>query len=309
MDKTGDPVFSIQRFMIYVVPLMVAAGVMWKFTGRQNAEFTIWFTKQLHWLACRPAPYLFCDGSRLYWHATMFPPVVALTLGSYWIKWPDRLLRTLVGYVAHCGMTAIAITINESPYLQPNSLLNPLTSTIVNANYLAFGVAIWVLAAGPWYLKRDAEIAGSDGEPKTHRWLRWSRRLCCGWFSRVFLLWLAVAMIIPIYAMLGTDEAMSARARVAEKMSDVAFFPQPSSAAWPANQNEQLARDKATIEALMEIEGAIEADRDADVESAPLFYLTANLFNSLRPTDPTLAQKFRADAQYSYHLARAARQR
>ncbi|MEE9293587.1 MAG: hypothetical protein V3W34_01295 [Phycisphaerae bacterium] len=282
---------------------------MWRVTDQQNAGFTIWLTKLLHRLAGRPAPYLFCDGSKLFWHATMFPPVVALTLASYWIRWPDRLLRTAVGYVAHCAMTTIAITLNESPYLQPAALLNPLTSTLVNANYLMFGVGIWVLAAGPWYVRPGMAKSGAGPWRVGLMWRRALRSLCCGWLTRVLLLWAGVATIVPIYAMFGSAEAMSARARVGQKMSKVPFFPYPSKARSFVEVRQQLARDQATIEALMEIEKAIGADSRVDVESAPLFYLTAHLLNSLRPPHPGLAQKFRADAEYSYHRARNARAR
>ncbi len=303
------PTFSLWRFLLRVVPLAIGAGVLWKLTATENASFTVWLTKMLHGLAGRPAPYMFCDSTHLFWHATMFPPVVALMLGSYWIRWPGRVLRAAAGYVVQCGMTAIAITINESPYLQRTPLCDTLTSTLVNANYLMFGVVIWVLAAGPWYVSgRESSSRGMNSAGRVW-WRRAVSAVRHGWWTRVVLLWVAVALVVPVFALSGSTEGRAARARVAAAMSNVPFFPQPSGGDTSAQLREQLQRDEATKHALYAIEAAIKADPADGSDSAALFYLTAHLLNSLRPPDANLRQQFRADALLMFHKATEARAR
>jgi len=146
------PTFAVRRFLLRAVPWVVAAGFLWHYTHAYNAAFTVAVTKYLHaWLGY-PAPYMLCDETKLFWHATMFPPLVGLGLASYWLRWPDRILRVCSGYVGYCCLTAVAITINESPYMQQTPLRNMVTSPLVNADYLMFGIVIWMLTCGPWYL-------------------------------------------------------------------------------------------------------------------------------------------------------------
>lgn len=293
--------FSLKRFLVRVVPCAIGAGILWKLTLDQNAAFTIWLTKALHSLCGRPAPYLYCDETRLFWHATMFPPVVALTLGSYWIGWLGRVERALAGYVAHCGMTAIAIAINESPYVQQLSLLNPVTSTLVNANYLMLGVVIWVLAAGPWYgtaRHGGTEARRHEGMEKrvARKWGSIIAGLSLGWATRVCLLWVAVGLVVPVFGMMGSKAGMAARGQVAAAMRAIPFFPQPSWSDVTVAADQQYERDRATAQALKEIRAAIETDEADGLESGALWYLTAHLFGSLRPQDDQLAAQFKAQA-------------
>ncbi len=307
MAESNPPTFSLPRFLARVVPLVIVAGIIWKATATHNASLTVWLTKALHHLARRPAPYMFCDHTTLYWHATMFPPVVALTLGSYWIRWPGRIIRAVAGYFVHCACTAIAITLNESPYLQQTPLLSPLTSTMVNANYLVIGVAIWVLAAGPWY--QPAACLDSTGKQQT-RWGRAVSAVRNAWFTRVLLFWLALTAVVPMYAMFGARDGTAARARVAESLAAVPFFPHPSSAPRSVSLEAQLERDRAAVVALRAIRQAIESDQAEGYPSAALWHLTAHLLNSLRPEeDPELASQFKAQAALALHQAGKLRQR
>ena len=101
------------------------AGLVWYYTRTYNAAITVWLAKSMHALVGYPAPYLFGDEPKYsyFWHATMFPPVVGLTLASYWLRWPDRLVRAVVGFFAHSCLTATAVCVNDSPYLQQTEFL------------------------------------------------------------------------------------------------------------------------------------------------------------------------------------------
>ncbi len=314
MDERSRSTFSLHRFVALAIPLAVAAGILWRLTGNANAAFTVWLTKALHGIAGYPAPYMYCDETTLYWHATMFPPVVALTLASYWLRWPQRLLRAAAGYVAHCGMTAIAIAVNESPYVQQTSVLTPLTSTLVNANYLMFGVVIWVLAASPWYAQPARRDPGSnqkdarDGAAAT-RWTRWASVMVRGWATRVGLLWIAVALVVPLSALLGPASGRAARVEIARALRDVPFFPHPSGSDTPVDRSEQLRRDEATKKALGKLEIAIKTDKENSLASGPLWYLSAHLVNSLRPEDAKLRQQFRKQAAIALIAAKKTRGR
>ncbi len=295
MADTNQPTFTLRRFLVRAIPFAVASGILWKLTATQNAAFTVWITKTLHTIVGRPAPYLYCDETTLFWHATMFPPLVALTLSAYWLSWPQRVLRACVGYVVYCGITAIAITLNESPYLQQTPLLTPLTSTLVNANYLMFGVVIWVLAAGPWY----QAVTSGHGR---------ARAMVQGWLTRICLLWLAVALIAPLSSLLGTRNGMVARAELGRVMNDIAFFPQPSGdESLLVDRTAQLQRDGAAKIALTIVQRAIEADQESDRPSGPLWYLSAHLINSLRPDDPELRAQFKTQAAIALKLAKKTR--
>lgn len=305
MSEASRVEFSLRRFLIRVVPLAIVAGVAWKFTSAWNADFTVWLVKAIHRLFLHPAPYLFCDTRRYFWHATMFPPVLALTLASYWLPWWDRGLRAMGGYVAYCGLTAIAIAINESPYLQQTDVLVPMSSTLVNANYLMFSVVIWVLAAGPWYgggrLPRAERIV--EASPKK----RWYPAWLGGWGTRVLILWAAVAMVVPAYAMFGTPEAMAARAKVARRMRLVPFFPNPSGADVDVSAAEQLTRDDAVKKVLDALRETIEADAAAKRDSAALWHLTGRLLDSMRPPNAETARQIKLGAARALIKARKLR--
>jgi hypothetical protein len=276
-------------FLLRAAGWAVAAGVLWQFTREPNAAFTVWLTKRLHDLVGFPAPYLFADDSHLFWHATMFPPVVALTLGSFWLSWPARIVRSIVGYVVQCGVTAVAITLNESPYLQAADMLTPMTSTLVNADYLVIGVAIWVLLAGPWY-------GAGRGEPGVGLARRVWRALYNSGVLRCLLLWFGITLIVPAAAMLGSPEGRSARWEMAAALREVPYFPYPSGAESGVDRATQDERDRLAKEALRAIQAAIETDLADGREVGALWYLAGHVFNSMRPEDAALMRELKLSA-------------
>lgn len=301
MPNQTTPAFTLWRFCPRVAAYALAAGFLWQFTMRANGDLTIWIVKFLHALTLHSAPYMLCDHSRFFWHATMFPPVVALTLASYWLPWPDRILRTLAGYLAHCAVTAVAITINESPYLQSTEMLQPFTSTLVNANYLVIGVAIWVLAAGPWHV---------TPVPTNDTVLRRCWQLVRhGWLTRVLLLVLAFASIVPAFALFGSPEGRRTRADVAQAVRAIPFFPRPSGASSTVDRQTQNDRDQLTATALRAIQAAIANDESEDRESGPLWYLAGRLFDSLRHEDELMAAQHKGSALQALRMAQDARGR
>ncbi len=284
--------WSTRRFLPRALIWTAVAGVGWKLLLAPNAHFTVFVTKLLHELAGFPAPYLFCDETTFFWHATLFPPVVGLTLASYWLGWPDRLLRAGVGYLVYCVLTAITIAVNESPYLPGNDFGEVLTNTLVNANYCTFGIVIWVLAASPWYCHRAA-ADGRDGAVSTGVTRVW-RCIRYGWITRLVLLTLALAIVPLLYAMTGSPEAMAARWKVATAMREVPFFPHPSIAKVDVSAERQFERDRKTAAALQAIKAAIAEDETDKLSSASLFYLGGQLFISLRHEDPEVAARHRS---------------
>lgn len=325
MPPPSPPAFSVPKFLIRALPWAALAAWVWNGTYAHNAAFTVWITKRLHGLLGFPAPYLFCDERHLFWHATLFPPAVALTLASYWLGWPDRLLRAIAGYLIYAGLTAIAITIHESPYVQQTEFLRPLTSTLVNANYLVFGVAIWILAASPWYgTVQPARLGTSVGSPtndppqpaaevasrlvgKPGSLGRAWRIIRQGWFTRLLVMWLATFCVIPLYAMTGTKTAMAARWQMARALDAVPFFPQPSFAPPTVSREVQTERDHLTVAALEAIKKAINADEADQLQSAPLWHLTGHLLISLHPPDPERQKEYRKQGLIALEAAKRTR--
>lgn len=289
MAENPAPILSVRRFLWRAVPWAVAAGFLWHYTHTYNAAFTVAVTKFLHWCVGYPAPYMFCDNTSLFWHSTMFPPVVGLGLASYWLRWPDRILRIMAGYVGHCCLTAVAITINESPYVQQTAFRDMVTSPLVNADYLMFGIVIWLLTCGPWYMRRDD---GNNVRP----WGRAFRYVRDGWVTRLVLLVVGVSVVIPLFAFTGPQAGREARARVADALAAVPYFPYPSYEKRDVSVQERTARESLVSQALLEIEKAILADGLARQPSAALYYLTGHLLLSLHPKDQEQAKQFRLQA-------------
>ncbi len=280
--------WSVRRFVPRALLLMIVAGIVRHYTVSWNADFAVWTTKALHGLLGRPSPYMFCDESRLYWHATMFVPEVGLILASYWLGWTGRVVRVAAVYLAHTLLTACTISIHESPYLQQNGLVNVATSTLVNANYLLFGVAAWVLVAGPWY--RD------QGDQRGL-----IKRVTGHWLLRLMCLCLAVSLVVPLFGLMGTKDAMAARAEMGAAMRDVPWFPFPSNRDDDVAKAEQMTRDRAAAKALATIQTVLQADMaaakdDASIRSAPIWFLTAHVLASLRPDDAARRQAFKDQA-------------
>lgn len=308
MSDAPEPSWSLRRFLWRAVPWVIACAVVWKFTFDQNDALTVAITKFLHRLVGLPAPYLFCDEKKFFWHATMFPPVVGLTLASYWVRWPDRVVRAAVGYVTHCCLTAIAIAVHESPYLMQTEMRNPVTSMLVNANYLMFGAVIWLLAAGPWYvLRRASSLKSGEGDGvvrvgRKERSLtvaaRMGRRawgvVRYGWVTRLVLLVLGVSLVLPLFALTGTPSGMSARLDMARALRDVPYFPHPPDAEVTVDPLLRDQRERYATKAILAFEAVLEADKRADVESAPVKYLLGKMLLSLKPPDPERRARFRA---------------
>jgi hypothetical protein len=305
VPENAPPVWSLKPFLIRAVVWALLAAAVWKYTTSLNADFTIGIVKLAHSLAGRPAPYLFCDEYRLFWHATMFPPMVGLILGSYWLGWFDRIVRAAFGYVAQCVLTGVAITIHESPYLQQNDFINVVTANLVNAHYLLFGVVIWVLVAGPWYSQRSRDASTEDRSLLRRAWDCVRR----GWAIRLVLLCVGVGATIPLFAMTGSDAAMAARSKLGRALSEVPFFPQPSNAALAVSPSEQRLRDDAVRRAMAELQGAILADQADDVESAALWHLTGHLLISLRPETESEKRDLSRRALMALTKARKSRRR
>lgn len=301
------PIWSLPRFLWRVVLWTAAAGFAWEFTLAQNSGLAVWLTKSIHMLAGFPAPYLFCDEKRLFWHATLFPPVVGLTMASYWLRWPDRMVRTVVGYLAYCALTAVTIIIHESPYLPETELREVVTNTLVNANYLTFGVVIWVLAASPWYLRRPSPPVASRG--RGYLLGRVWNAIRQGWATRLMLLILGVSLAVPLFAMTGTKEGMTARLGVARAMRQISFFPFPSTAEVETTAQEQARYNRKAIAAGVQIGKAVQEDEADRLSSASLFYLSGQLLNSLRFDDPVGLMESRANAQAFLNEARRIRSR
>ncbi len=299
------PVWSLKRFLPRAILLMVVAGVVWRFTFTLNADIAVRLTKYLHSLVGRPSPYMFCDETRLFWHATMFVPEFGLILASYWIGWPGRIVRVLAVYTGHSLLTACTITIHESPYLQQNEFVNVATSTLVNANYLLFGVASWVLVAGPWHR--------SDHSPK--QGVRRFSQFANNWPVRLMLLCLAMSTTVPLFAVTGTADAMKAREELASAMSAVPWFPRPGDSDEGHVVPGQLERDRLAVKALSAMRRVIEIDMQADehgestIGAASVWFLTAHMLASLRPDDPDLRQAFKNQAALALNEARKRRRR
>jgi len=297
--------WSVRRFVPRAVLWTALAGICWKLSLAPNVHLTVFITKLLHRLVGIPAPYMFCDEKTFFWHATLFPPVLGLTLASYWLRWPDRLVRAGAGYLVYCVLTAITIAVNESPYLPENDFGEVLTNTLVNADYCTFGIVIWVLAASPWYRGR-AVIAANVGDTSRLVQKLW-RRVRFSWMTRLVLLMLAVAIVPPLYAMTGTSEAMAARWKVATAMRDVPFFPHPSIADAGASGEKQFERDRKVAAVLQAIKAAIAEDETDKLSSASLYYLGGQLFISLRHEDPKVAALHRRTGLMYLRRARRTR--
>lgn len=298
-----DAGFSVKRFLPRALLLMILGGVVWRYTYTFNADFAVWMTKWLHRLFGRPSPYMFCDESRLYWHATMFVPEFGLILASYWIGWSGRILRILAVYIAHSLLTACTITIHESPYLQQNEFVNVATSTLVNANYLLFGVVAWVLVAGPWYHRAGASET------------RGIWKVVSNWPVRLIVFCIALWLTVPLFAATGTDDAMIARAKLADAMQAIPWFPHPSNVDEDRLAVEQKKRDLLAVEALLAMQRVIELElevadnRDPSVKSASVWFLTAHMLASLRPENLAQRQDYKIRAAAALQRARDARSR
>ncbi len=291
---SGPPQWSIGPFLLRAIPWTLAAFFFWKYTIGPNADFTVWLTKALHRWTDFPAPYLYCDASRFFWHATLFPPVIGLTLASYWLSWPQRIIRAVGGYVAYCCLTAITIAIHVSPYLPENDIRLITTNTLVNANYLTFGLVIWVLACGPWYMDANRLSSGKDHRAKPRHSSRIARIWSIvryGWVTRLLLLTFGIALILPLFAMTGTSEGMTARLEMAGAIGKIPFFPHPSNALMEdVTPDEQWARDQRTVEAVALVRQVIEEDKTDGFRAAYLHYLAGHLLYSLRHPDEETAQ-------------------
>lgn len=317
MAENDARTISLGRFLCRAVPWAVAAGFLWHYTHVYNAAFTVTVTKFLHWCVGYPAPYMFCDGTSLFWHSTMFPPIVGLGLASYWLRWRDRVLRIVAGYVGHCCLTAVAITINESPYLQQTEFRDMVTSPLVNADYLMFGIVIWLLTCGPWYEGRDGgtkelrhEGGSGDGERRGgYAWARMLTVIRDGWATRLVLLVVGVSVVVPVFAFTGSSAGREARARVADAMVAVPYFPHPSHEKLEVGAQKRVARERLATQAILEIEKAILADGVVHQPSAALYYLTGHLLLSLHPDDPVLAKQFRVQAALALREAEETRKR
>ncbi len=308
-DRTPTS-FSVFRLLWRAIAWAAAAGFLWYYTRTYNAAFTVWLAKAMHAMVGYPAPYLFGDqpGYSYFWHATMFPPVVGLTLGSYWLRWPDRLLRAAVGYVAHGCLTATAVCINDSPYLQQTEFLVSVTTTLADANYLLFGVVVWVLAAGPWYVGggrvKTVVGRGTASTTKLRRVLvSVGRRVRHGWATRVAVLVAAIAAVVPLFALTGSAKSRAARAAVADAMREVPYFPQPSTEGVDVEPEERRARDKAATEAILKMQAAILADGEAKVRSSSMYYLVGQVQLSLRPDDSARAEELKRGAALALAMA------
>lgn len=321
MSDAPEPSWSLRRFLWRAVPWVIACAVVWKFTFDQNDAVTVAITKFLHRLVGLPTPYLFCDEKKFFWHATMFPPVVGLTLASYWVRWPDRVVRAAVGYVTHCCLTAIAIAVHESPYLMQTEMRNPVTSMLVNANYLMFGAVIWLLAAGPWYvLRRGSSLKSGEGDGvvrvgrkerfltvAARNWRRVWGVVRYGWVTRLVLLVLGVSLVLPLFALTGTPSGMSARLEVARAMRAVTYFPQPSDAELAVDRAVRSRRDGLANEAVRAILTVIQGDEEAGLKSATMAYLVGHVLLSLRPENPERATELHAQGKLWLRVAHSTR--
>ncbi len=305
------PTLSLKRFLPMAILYSAIAAVAWKYTTQQNGDFTVWVTKSLHQLIGYPAPYMLSDETRFYWHATLFPPLAGLMAASTWISWKQRILRFGVGYITYCGLTAIAITIHDSPYLQQTKFVKTITSSLVNANCLMFGVVIWVLLAGPWYNNPRREIDTHAGKASR---MRLFTSVTHGWFTRVLLLWFGVAMIVPLFALTMTPEGRSARSAMAKAMRQVDFFPHPSLPLPGApkttfSREEWVKRDLAARDALAAIEHTANSDKSAGLKNPALYYMMGHLFWSMRPEDDALRRRCLAAGQLALKQAKKTRLR
>jgi hypothetical protein len=327
---TATPTLNLKRFLPTAIAGAALAAVLWHYTKSLNADITIAGAKTFHNLAGRPAPYLLCDQTRYFWHATLFPPLIGLTLASTWLSWPARLIRCIIGYAAYASLTAVAITIHDSPYLQQNQFVKSTTSALVNANYLVFGLVIWILAAGPWYMNPHQESANTMSQTIFKRLYN---AVTSHWLFRLTLLVLGVALIVPLFAMTANPEARQARNELATAMRKVPFFPHPSidlsstvgrvppaephpataeiatTSPWditnsPYTRAQWNARDLAVRNALAAIEHAANIDAKANLPSPALYHLMGHTFWSMRPEDKTLQGRVLAAGQLALKKAR-----
>ena len=294
MPDPTPPNWSLWRFLWRAAIWMALAGVAWRFTLQANTAFTIWLTKLLHEAVLLPAPYLFCEARPLFWHAALFPPVVGLSLASYWLPWPSRLFRAAVGYVVYCCLTAITIAVHISPYLPETKMRLVATNTLVDANYLTFGLAIWVLAAGPWYAQ--AQRGRTDPRPPSEPRPSWLARLWRpirhGWLTRLVLLTLGVSLVIPLFAMTGTRQGWAARREMGTALRKVPFFPHPSNILMDnITPAEQMERDRLTAEAIRKVRQVIDEDETDGFRASYVYYLAGHLFYSLRHPNDEIAQQ------------------
>ncbi len=290
MPDRPEPVWKLSRFLWRAVPWLVVMALVWQYTLPQNSGLAVWVTKRLHGLLGFPAPYMFCDSHRLFWHATLFPPAIGLILASYWLGWTQRIVRASFGYAAYTLLTAITITIHESPYLPETGFRSILTSTMADANYLTFGVAIWVLAAGPWYLRRT-QIESKETHIHhfaTRAW-RWVGN---SWMLRLTTLVLGVSLVVPLFAASGTQQQMGARWRMARALRDVPYYPFPSAAPVEVPPEKRLERDRRTATAIEAIDNAIREDRTDQMPSAALLHLSGHFYLSMKPDDIGLSRRF-----------------
>lgn len=281
--------FSLTRFLWRAIAWTLLAGLAWKLTLRANADFTIWLAKVLPSASGFPSPYLFCDDHPFFWHATLFPPVVGLTMASYWLRWPERIVRTVAGYVTYAGLTAVAIIINESPYLPETRFRASATSSLVNANCLMFGLVIWILSAGPWYFRR---IVTSSANSRSSIAGRAWRAIRNGWGTRLGLLFLGVLVVVPAFAATGTPAGRRARFELGRAMRAVPFFPQPSRTRLDVSEESQRRRDLLTVDAVRALEKVIDQDRGDGFPAAALYHLNGHLYFSMRPERSATAETY-----------------
>ncbi|NOT02263.1 MAG: hypothetical protein HOP29_16780 [Phycisphaerales bacterium] len=291
MPPSDPRPFSLPRFLWRAIAWAVLAGVAWKMTLRANADVTIWLAKGLQRLAGFPAPYLFCDEHPLFWHATLFPPVVGLVMASYWLRWRDRVMRTVVGYGTYACLTAIAIIVNESPYLSETRFRASATSALVNANCLMFGLVIWMLSAGPWYARIQTSSPASPPARQPVARRMWTS-LRHGWVTRLVLLIIGVSAVVPLFAATGSRAGLQARLEVARAMRRVPFFPQPRTSRPTVSPDAQGRRDLLAMDAIRAIERVIARDAEDGLSSATMFHLNGHLYYGLRPDRDALAQEY-----------------
>jgi hypothetical protein len=128
---------------------MVACFTIWYWQRIPLSSGTVFISKLQQELAGYPAPYLLADWIRLFWHTTTFPPFVGLMLASYWLPWSQRIVRSMFGLFALFWLNAVAVTIDESPYLPRNAVTSAISHVYTELNlYGVIGIIVWAAISG-----------------------------------------------------------------------------------------------------------------------------------------------------------------
>lgn len=209
--------FEPVRFAWQAAAWIVLGFAVWYWQHIPISSWTVHVAKLQHKLAGYPAPHLLSDLIRLFWHTTTFPPFVGLMLASYWLPWPSRIIRSTVGLGILFWLNAIALCLDESPYLARTAVTSAVTHVFTELNlYGVIGIILWAAGSG------IDQVVGPNARPKTGSPTRQpvAKRVFNNWLIRFLLIITAGTLLIPLAWYQGTPAFRQAAAHFAAAVRD-----------------------------------------------------------------------------------------